>query len=264
MKKYVSLGLVLGLLGCNATMPKIGDGSAKTVATGAAAGGTSQGANDKIAHCAEPLGTVAMVEDQSATWYRSMQQHELGSTLPVLRLMVQQSNCFVVVERGRAMQNMNQERALAQSGEIRAGSAFGKGQMVAADYTMNPSVTFSAKGTSGVGGALAGVVGGVFGALAAGMKTNDASTVLMLIDNRSGVQISVAEGSARNTDFSAGFGSWFGAWGSAKGYTDTPQGKVVVAAFVDSYNQMVKALQNYQAQEVKGGLGKGGRLKVGN
>ncbi|MCG7908795.1 MAG: curli assembly protein CsgG, partial [Candidatus Thiodiazotropha taylori] len=29
------------------------------------------------------------------------------------------------------------------------------------------------------------------------------------------------------------------------------------------YNQMVRALRNYKAQTVKGGLGKGGRLKVG-
>lgn len=132
-------------------MPVIGDSSAKTVATGAAAGRNSEGANDKIARCSETLGTLAMVEDQRASRYALMRQYELGSTLPVLRLMVQQSNCFVVVERGRAMQNMTPERELAKSGEIRAGSAFGAGQMVAADYSMNPSVTFSAKGTSGLG-----------------------------------------------------------------------------------------------------------------
>ena len=43
---------------------------------------------------------------------------KLGST-PVLRMMIQQSNCFVVVERGRAMNNMMQERALEQAGEAR-------------------------------------------------------------------------------------------------------------------------------------------------
>ena len=34
------------------------------------------------------------------------------------------------------------------------------------------------------------------------------------------------------------------------------------AAFADSFNQMVKALRNYKAQTVKGGLGTGGRLGV--
>jgi hypothetical protein len=47
-----------------------------------------------------------------------------------------------------------------------------------------------------------------------------------------------------------------------RGFTDTPEGKVITAAFADSYNQMVKALRNYKAQKVKGGLGKGGKLKV--
>ena len=76
-------------------------------------------------------------------------QYKLGSTVPVLKLLIQQSNCFVVVERGRAMNNMMAERALAESGEMRKGSNFGKGQIVAADYTMSPSVTFSNQNAGG-------------------------------------------------------------------------------------------------------------------
>ena len=45
-------------------------------------------------------------------------------------------------------------------------------------------------------------------------------------------------------------------------YTSTPQGKVIFAAFTDSYNKMVRALRNYKAQTVRGGLGTGGRLGV--
>jgi len=48
----------------------------------------------------------------------------------------------------------------------------------------------------------------------------------------------------------------------AGGYTNTAEGKVLVAAFTDSFNNMVRALRNYKAQEVKGGLGTGGSLKV--
>ncbi|MQM32197.1 MAG: peptidoglycan-binding protein, partial [Candidatus Accumulibacter phosphatis] len=36
----------------------------------------------------------------------------------------------------------------------------------------------------------------------------------------------------------------------------------IVAAFTDSYNNLVRAVKNYQAQEVKGGLGTGGNLGV--
>lgn len=47
------------------------------------------------------------------------------------------------------------------------------------------------------------------------------------------------------------------------GYTNTPQGKVIVAAFADAYNQMITALRNYTAQSTGGsGLGTGGKLQV--
>jgi len=247
------------------TTPTLGGGG--TVTTGSAGGAESQGASSQLEKCDESLGTMAVVEDQNAAWYHQLSQYKLGSTVPVLRMMIQQSNCFVVVERGRAMRNMMQERELSKSGEMREGSSFQKGQMVAADYTMSPTITFSQKGTSRVGGALGGLFGGVgrrvVGAVAGGLKANESSTTLLLIDNRSGVQLAAAEGSAKNYDFNL-FGGIFGrgGFGSAGGYTDTPEGKILTAAFMDSYNKLVKATRNYKAQTVKGGLGTGGRLGV--
>lgn len=257
--KVLLLAPALMLSACNATMPTIGDESAKTAATGSAGGANTTNANAKLEKCPAPMGTLAVVEDQYSDWFRTMQTYQLRSTVPVLRLLIQQSNCFVVVERGAAMRNMQQERMLEQSGELRSGSKYGKGQMVAADYTMNPSITFSQKGTGGVGGSLFGYGGGWLGMLAGGLRFNDASTMLTLIDNRSGVQLAAAEGSARNTDFNL-FGGMFtgGGGGTAGGFTNTPEGKVLAAAFIDSYNQMVQSLRSYKAQEVKGGLGKGG------
>jgi curli biogenesis system outer membrane secretion channel CsgG len=257
--------ILLLLSSCNATMPTMGGSSGNTV-TGSAGGATSEGANSQLEHCDESLGTLAVVEDQSAPWWHTYRRHypSLGTTVPVLRMMIQQSNCFVVVERGRAMNNMMQERALMQSGELRQGSNFKKGQMVAADYTMNPSIQFSEKNTGGLGAAVGGLLGNYrLGRLAGGVKSNEAATTLLLIDNRSGVQVSSSVGNAKNFDFNL-FGGLFsgGKWGSAGAYTNTPEGKVLTAAFADSYNQMVKALRNYKAQTVKGGLGKGGRLKV--
>ncbi|MCG8016863.1 MAG: peptidoglycan-binding protein [Candidatus Thiodiazotropha sp. 'RUGA'] len=262
---WITVAALIGLTGCGGTMPTLGGSSGNTV-TGAAGGETSSGANSQLENCDETLGTLAVVEDQSAPWWYTYRRRypTLGTTVPVLRMMIQQSNCFVVVERGRAMNNMMQERALMQSGEMREGSNFGKGQMVAADYTMNPSIQFSEKGTGGLGATVGGLLGNYrLGRLAGGVKSNEAATTLLLIDNRSGVQVSSSVGSAQNFDFNL-WGGLFGGggWGSVKGFTDTPEGKVVTAAFADSYNQMVKALRNYKAQTVKGGLGKGGRLKV--
>jgi Curli production assembly/transport component CsgG len=258
-------GIAASLLACVglAGAQEVGGGS-KGAVTGAAGGATSEGGNSSLERCDQALGTIGVVEDQNAGWYRTLQSYKLGSTVPVLRMMIQQSNCFVVVERGAAMQNMQMERQLQRSGEMREGSNMGAGQMVAADYTMNPSIQFS-QNTGGIGGALGGLSRslGVIGALAGGIKTNEASTTLIMIDNRSGVQLAAAEGTAKNTDFAL-FGASYGwaAGGAAGGYSSTPEGKIIIAAFADSYNQLVKVVRNYRAQTVKGGLGTGGALGV--
>ena len=77
------------------------------------------------------------------------------------------------------------------------------------------------------------------------------------------MQLAAAEGSARNVDFGA-LGGLFGSGvgGVGGGYANTAEGKVIVAAFTDSYNNIVKAVRNYRAQEVQGGLGTGGQLGV--
>ncbi len=265
--RWIGVGLsggltvaTLSLSACLATAPTMGEN--KGTVSGAAGGGTSAGGNSQLEKCGQTLGTMAMQEDVNAPWYVQLQSYQLGSTMPVLRLMIQQSNCFVIVERGAAMNNMMRERSLDQSGEVRGGSNFGRGQIVAADYTMSPSIQFSAK-TGGAAAAVATRAFGGWGALAGGVSTNEAATTLLLIDNRSGVQISAAEGTAKNMDFNLLGGAFSGLTASgAGGYSSTPQGKVIVTAFADSYNQMVKALRNYKAQTVKGGLGTGGRLGV--
>lgn len=263
---------------CVDTSMQMGSQSAKTMATGGAAGSSTSGESSALEKCAEPLGTISLIENQNAGWYTILTgEYKLPPTANLLRLLIQQSNCFVVVERGAAGMNaMNRERDLQKSGEMRKGSNFGKGQMVSSDYGLSPEIVFSEDtgGMSGAAGSLiGGVIGGHAGALAssvgANTKTREASALLTMIDNRSSVQIAAAEGSASKTDI-GGFASVFGGAGHVAGggglggYTNTPQGKVIAAAFMDAYNNIVRSLRNYKAQEVKGGLGKGGQLKVGN
>lgn len=258
------------LAGCQATDMQMGSSSAKTMATGSAAGETTSGASSQLEHCDSPLGTVSLVENQAAGWYTILRnEYKLPPTASLLRLLVQQSNCFVVVDRSAAGMNaMGRERAIMEGGDMRQGSNFGKGQMVASDYGLSPEIIFSNNDAGGAGAAVGGLIGGgagrLIGVLGANMKTKEASTLLTLVDNRSGVQIAVAEGSASKTDF-GGFGALGGssAAGSLGGYTRTAEGKVIAAAFMDSFNQMVRSLRDYKAQTVKGqGLGGGGRLAV--
>lgn len=262
LRTSAALIMSLSLAGCVGM--QMGSQTAKTTATGSAAGAATDNVNPALERCDAPLGTMAVVEDTSASWYHYLtSQWRLGPTTPVLKLLAQQSGCFVVVERGAAMGNMMQERNLNQSGELRQGSNFGKGQMVAADYSLNPSITFSENNAGGIGGALGGMFGSVGAALGGSLNFKEASTLLTLVDNRSGVQLAAAEGSARNVDMGAVGGLFEGAIGlSGGGYTNTAEGKVIVAAFTDSFNNMVRALRNYRAQEIKGGLGTGGGLKV--
>lgn len=261
-----ALALLPLAVGCSSM--EMGSSAAKTTATGAAAGETSQGANEALERCDRALGTMGIIEDSNSDWYRTLNEYKLGSTAPVLKLLAQQSNCFVVVERGRAMDNMMRERALADSGEMRRGSNFGKGQIVAADFTLNPQIIFSNNNAGGIGGAIGGIIGGGRGRALAGVAGSvnfkEASTILTLIDNRSGVQLAAAEGSARNTDFGM-LGGVFGgrAGGSLGGYTNTAEGKVICAALTDAFNNMVRAVRSYRMQTVEGGLGTGkGGLQV--
>lgn len=258
------------LAGCDTTAMQMGSPGAKTMATGSAAGATTAGESTQLERCASPLGTVSLVENQNAGWYTILRnEYRLPPTSNLLRLLVQQSNCFVVVERSAAgMGAMARERALMESGEMRGGSNFGRGQMVASDYALSPEIVFSDGNTGGIGGALGGLIGGgrgrALGAIAGGVQTREAAAMLTLVDNRSGVQVAASEGSASKTDLNL-FGGLFGGRAGAGlgGYTSTPQGKVIAAAFMDAYNQMVRSLRGYRAQSVQGqGLGGGGRLGV--
>ena len=133
--------------------------------------GTQGSSGDNgLAHCDKPMGSVAVVEPQDIV-LSSLAIYKLSSPVGLIRMMIQQSKCFIVVERGAGMQNALQERALANSGELRQGSNVGGGQMVTADFILTPSVVFSENNAGGVGGA---VVGGLFGrragAVAGGLK----------------------------------------------------------------------------------------------
>ena len=137
---------------------------------------------------------------------------------------------------------------------------------VAADYYLEPAIIIDNESTGQVVGALGGLLGSRnrnLGALAGGLESKASVVTLTMFDIRSGVQIAISEGNATATNYGAAL-SVFGpsAAGSLGGFSRSPAGKATVAAFTDSYNQMVKALRNYKAQTVKGGLGTGGRLGV--
>ena len=224
-------------------------GQSGSLATGGAGpDGQSQGASDQLERCDSPKGTLAVVEPQSQVG-QNLQRYGLGSPTAVMRMLVQQSNCFQVVERGVGMRNMMQERDLARSGELQSDSNIGKGQMVAADFIVTPSVVFSENNAGGVGGAIGGLLGGrggqALGAITGGLKFKQAETSMLLADSRSGIQVASAQGSAQKTDFAIG-GALAGPLAAAGGggYSNTPEGKVIVASFLDNWNNIVRNIRS--------------------
>ncbi|MGH8197052.1 MAG: CsgG/HfaB family protein [Steroidobacteraceae bacterium] len=214
---------------------------------GAAGTQGAQGAAGDLERCDKPMGAVAVVEPQDYVM-GALARYNLQSPVGLIRMMIQQSNCFIVVERGQGMQNMMQERALAGGGEMRSGSNIGGGQMVAADFILTPSVVFSENNAGGMGGALGGLFGSkgaLLGAVAGGLKFKEAQTSMLVADARSGVQVASAEGSSKKADLGLGaavFGG--GAGGGIGGYGNTNEGKIIAASFADNYNNVVRAIRN--------------------
>jgi hypothetical protein len=218
------------------TKEKQGEGG--SVVKGAAGTDGSKG-DSGLEHCDKPMGAMAVVEPQSEHMM-ALSRYNLQSPVSLIRLMIQQSNCFLVVERGQGLRNMEQERALTAGGQTRAGSNMGGGQMVAADFILTPGVVFSEGNAGGVGGAAAGLLGRKVGALAGGLKFKEAQTSMLVADSRSGVQVAAAEGSTKKADMRLGAGLFGGGGGAAVGgYGNTNEGKIIAAAFMDNYNKVV-------------------------
>jgi curli biogenesis system outer membrane secretion channel CsgG len=203
----------------------------------------------QIPRCTRNLGTVAIVEPDNQ-WWREL---SLGSPEAIMRVFVQQSGCFTLVNRGRSMQNRAMERAMAEQGELQQGSNLGKGQVKAADYFLQPDIvtTNSNSGGGGVGAALGGLLGGhVLGGLAGGLniRKKEANVTLAVVNARTTVEEALVEGHARKSDLSfgggAGGGGWWGGFAAAGGvgYQNTEIGQVIVLAYLDAYTKLVRQL----------------------
>lgn len=242
--------------------------------TGAVAGSSSVGATPGLERCAEPLGTLAVDDGRQASWWGPWSAATQITTIePMVRLVVQQSNCFIITSLGneRLEGRMQGITAFQRSGEFRAGSNQQRGQRVAADYYLEPAILFAGSNTGGIAGGLGGFGSGFaglgVGLAGAALRQNSTSVTMSMFDIRSGVQIAASEGNSTSSDLGAtlagfGVGAGGGGFGGLSAYSRTPQGRATVAAFGDAYNKMVVALRNYSAQSVRGGSGTGGRLRV--
>ena len=195
--------------------------------------------------CDAPKGTLAIAEPQGHI-IMALRAYNLPPPTQLLRQYVQNSNCFQVLERGLAMQNIQQERDLADNGMLQRNSNMGGSQMVTADFVMTADVLFKDKNAGGAGvgaavGSLFGGIGSLVGAVAGGIKMQEAATTLTLSDVRSTLQVAAASGTYKKSDWA--FGGVLGAVGGGA-YTSTEEGKLVAGALLDNYNNIVRDVRD--------------------
>lgn len=206
--------------------------------------------------CARPIGAISIVEPDDNWW----QRYDLDSPEAVINLLVLRSGCFTIVDRGRGLRSRNLERALADNGDLQAGSNFGGGQVRAADFFIIPDIIATNRDSGGfnIGGAFGGIFGSTLGGTGLGINTRrkEANVSLTLVNARTTETLRLTEGYHRQTDtgFSAGLfggGGIFGSLGGGLGvgtYENTEIGQVVAAAYLDAYADLVTQLGGVTAQ----------------
>lgn len=202
----------------------------------------------EIPHCNRKLGTVSIANgDDPYGWT----QFNLAPPEKLLKVMVQKSGCFNLVDRGAGLSAAATERDIGSNLGHQRGSNVGQGQIKAADYVLVAEV--QAKNGDAGGSALAGIAGGLIGGrvggLVGGIKTRklEANTVLSLTNVRTTETVSVQDGYAVKNDISWAAGGGLGGWGGfggvvGGGYEDTDTGRIVTLAFIQAYTKMVTDL----------------------
>ena len=188
--------------------------------------------NDRPAEHAADLWLGLSAEDRAATAVFASGR----DPLPLLKLLVSQSNCFLVVDRGEGFDALQRERQLAAGGAVAgAGNA---ATLRAADYLLQTKVLYS---DSDAGGSGAGL-GSMFpGGLGFKQKVKSSQTLLTLVEVRTGIQQAVATGSARKKDLSiigGGLSTSAGVGALGGSYTSTDMGKVTTLALLDAFRKL--------------------------
>ncbi|WP_243652743.1 CsgG/HfaB family protein [Novosphingobium sp. PhB165] len=205
-------------------------------------------AENDVPHCERKLGTVSVADgDDPFGWT----QFSLAPPSKLLKVLIQRSGCFNLVDRGTGLRAAEQERNIGNGLGLQRGANVGVGQIKAADYVLVAEVQAANRNASGssVGGLVGGLVGGRFGALAGGINSRkmEANTVLSLTNVRTTETVQTAEGYAvkNSLSFGAGGGSGFfggGIGAVGGGYDNTDIGKIVTMAFIQAYSKMVTDL----------------------
>ena len=211
-----------------------------------------QSTMNDVPRCTRKLGTVSVADgDDPSGWT----QFSLAPPSKLLKVMIQRSGCFNLVDRGTGLNAAERERAIGGGLGLQRGSNVGVGQIKAADYVLVAEIQGANSNVSGGGvGAVAGAfLPGPFGALAGGLRSKkaEANTIVSLTNVRTTETIATEDGyAAKNSmSFVAGGGvGWFGGGAGAVGggYDNTDIGRMVTLSFIQAYSKLVTSLNLVQ------------------
>lgn len=250
----VTLLAGLALTACGEKKTELGQGG--SVVTGSAGPQGAQNAARELVRCDAPVATLALAENPHG--YVMGSGYALPpSPVPLVKLLAQQSGCFRVVDRGAGLRGTVREQELKDAGVLRQkNSTVARGQGYEAQYTLTPSLTFSEQDAGrGLAGMVAMIpvlrdIAGLAG-LVEQVKFKEAQTALLLSDNETTEQVAAATGAARTTDLGVGGLVWGKLGGAAgAGWSNTNEGKLIAAAFLDAHNQLVVQVRALQVREL--------------
>jgi curli biogenesis system outer membrane secretion channel CsgG len=209
---------------------------------------TQDATMNDVPHCLRKLGTVSVMDgDDPSGWT----QFQLTGPQKLIKVMVQRSGCFNLVDRGSGLSAAERERDIGGGLGMQRGSNVGQGQIKAADYVLVAEVQAANRnsGGSAVGAGIGGLIGHGFGGVLGGVSSHkmEANTVLSLTNVRTTETIAVQDGyAAKNSlSFGGGGGGFWGAGAGALvggGYDNTDIGRIVTLAFIQAYSKMVTDL----------------------
>ena len=209
-----------------------------------------QAVND-VPHCTRKLGTISIIDgDDPSGWT----QFNLAPPQKLLKVIVQRSGCFNLVDRGSGLDAAKTEREIGNTLGLQRRSNVGQNQIKAADYVLVAEVQAANSNAQGSGGAgaVGGIIGGAFGGLIGGIRSRklEANTVLSVTNVRTTETIATVEGYAAKNDIGFGGGGGFfagiGVGAVGGGYDNTDIGRIVTLAFIDAYSKLVNDLGGIQ------------------
>lgn len=136
----LSLALTFALAACGKQGVELGQGG--SIVTGSAGPQGAASAAKALQTCPAPVAVVSLSENPNG--YVGIGRGGLPeSPLPLVRVLMQQSGCFRIVDRNAGLRSTVQEQELKDQGILRADGSVPKGRGLMAQYTVVPSLTFS-------------------------------------------------------------------------------------------------------------------------